>query len=154
MKKAVLILITLVPVIAGWLINLSITIPSIGMLVYYVLPLAVLFFWFWLGKQYAGTDWNLGQSLLIGNATGLVSLGLYIWQFVFRTDETRNMFIAALSQMFGASVPGFLCSWLAIMFETQPGNIGGASTLAYQVIAVVIMIAVFACGFLRGKRNR
>lgn len=153
MKKPQLVLLTLVPIIVGWLINILILIPVVGMLLFYVLPFGVLLFWFWLGKQYAKTDWNLVVSMIISSALGIISLALYIWQFLFETDETRNIFLAGLSQMYSAATPSYLFGWFAIMFETQSHYIGRASFLAMQVIAVVLLLIIFICGFIKGKKE-
>lgn len=154
MKKSYLALLTLIPIVVGWLVNLVITIPVVGVPLFWGLPLAMLFFWFWLGKQFAGTDWSFLQSMAIGNAAGLISLALYIWQFVFETDETRNLFLAGLSQMYGAAAPTYFFGWLARMFESEPNTIGRASFLAIQVIALVLLLAVFLCGYLWQKKEK
>ncbi len=152
--KKLLVLLTFVPIAAGWLINLTIGIPLIGLFMFYLLPFAVLFFWFWLGEQFAQTDWGFFPSVIIGSATGLISLVLYIWQFLFETEETRNLFIAGLSQMYSASIPGYLFGWLARLFESQPHYIGRTSFLALQVIAVILMMVIFVCGYINGKKAR
>ena len=53
MKKCVLVLLTFVPFIVGHIVNRSISIPVIGSIVFYVLPLLTTAFWFYLGRQYA-----------------------------------------------------------------------------------------------------
>lgn len=53
MKKSVLFLLTLVPVVVGYLVNVLIMIPVIGMAGFYLLPLVTTAFWIYLGKQYA-----------------------------------------------------------------------------------------------------
>ena len=52
MEKRTLLLLTLVPVLAGYLLNLVLFIPVLGTLLFYLLPLAVTGFWFWLGGQF------------------------------------------------------------------------------------------------------
>ena len=153
MRKSQLVLLTLVPIIAGWLINALLLVPVVGMLMFYVFPFCVLLFWFWLGKQYARSGWNLVVSVIISSASGLISLALYIWQFLFETDETRNFFLAGLSQMYSASAPGYLFGWLARMFESQPHHIGRGAFLAMQVITVVLFMIVFICGYIKGKKE-
>ena len=153
MKKSQLVLLTLVPIVVGWLINAAIIIPVIGSLMFYVLPYAVLVFWFWLGKQYAKCDWNFLISIVVSSATGIISLVLYIWQFLFETDETRSLFIAGLSQMYCASTPSHLFGRLANLFESQPHYIGRASFLALQVISVVLMLVIFICGYIKGRKE-
>jgi len=81
-------------------------IPVVGTLAFYILPLVVLAFWFWLGGQYAKTNWGMAKSVLIGSGTGILSMVLYLWQFVMRSDETRNLPLAAFSQMYSSTAPG------------------------------------------------
>ena len=120
MKKGVLILLTFVPIIIGWATNLMILIPIFGMILFYVLPVVTTIFWIYLGKQFAHTSWKTIPAILIGNATGIASLLLYLWQFLLKTDETRNLTLAGISQMFSASAPGYILGRLALLFEREP----------------------------------
>lgn len=83
MKKSTLVLLTLVPVAVGLVVNFTLRLPVIGSLLFFLLPLATTVFWFYLGGRYARIGWNVLCSLLIGNATGLLSLVVYVWQRVF-----------------------------------------------------------------------
>lgn len=154
MKKHVLVLLTCIPILAGYLINLLIFVPVAGVLLYYVLPIVVLVFWFYLGSQYSKTDWKTIPSILIGSATGIISLALYIWQFLARSDETRNIYLAGFSQMYSNAAPGYLIAGLAISFESDPHTIGITTMIAMEVLSLVLMIAVFTAGYLWGKTRR
>lgn len=151
MKKRTLVLLTFVPIIVGYIINLTVLLPGIGMLILYVLPLLTTVFWFWLGIQFAHTTWKTIPEILIGNATGIISIPVYLWQFLLETDETRNMALAGFSQMFSASAPGYLLARIAILFESEPNTFGRASFVALNVISVVYMIAVFSAAILWEK---
>ena len=140
MKKIILILLTLVPILIGWLINVFIYVPKVGMALFYVLPFVVLVFWFWLGRQYAKTDWSPLSAIIIGSASGLISLVLYIWQFHIITEEARNILIAALSQMYFAAVPEWIFARSGIY-------------IVIHIIALVLMIAVFAFGYITWKKH-
>lgn len=153
MKKSILILLTLVPLIVGYVINITLTIPGIGMVIYYVVPFAVLVFWFYLGSLYSKTTWKAIPSVLIGSATGILSLILYLWQFLGRNDETRNMALAVISQMYSAATPTYLFGRLAMLFESQPNYIGQTTMVAVQVIAVILMFVIFTVGYLWGRRH-
>ena len=153
MKKSLLLLLTLVPIAAGWLINALFFVPPIGMAAFYILPLLVLAFWFHLGRQYADTAWKALPSILIGNAVGIVSLALYVWQFIFETDETRNLSVAAFSQMFTAGTPMYLWGGIARLFETQPNYAGRTAMTALQVISLLVMMLVFAVGYCWQKKK-
>ena len=154
MKKRVLLLLTLVPIAVGYLVNHTLAIPGLGSLLFRVLPLLTLVFWFYLGSRYAETNWRPVQAILIGSATGILSLLLYLWQFLWETDETRNVALAVLSQMYSAATPAYLFGRIAILFESQPNYVGQATMTALQVIAVVLMLAVFTCGYLWGRRRK
>lgn len=151
MKKGVLILLTFVPIIIGWAMNLMILIPIFGMILFYALPVVTTVFWIYLGKQFAHTSWKTIPAILIGNTTGIASLLLYLWQFLLKTDETRNLTLAGISQMFSASAPGYILGRLALLFEREPNTIGAASAAALQIISVIYMIAIFSIAFLYEK---
>lgn len=154
MKKSLLILLTFVPIAVGWLINALLLVPRVGMIAFYFLPLLVLAFWFYLGRQYANTAWKALPSILIGNAVGIVSVVLYVWQFIFETDESRNLSVAVFSQMFTAGTPLYLWSGIARLFETRTNYAGRATMTAMQVIALLVMILVFTGGYFWQKNKR
>ena len=153
MKKSTLILLTFVPMIVGWLVNALLILPVIGMLGFYVLPLLTTVFWFCLGKQYARSNWKPIPAICIGNAAGIVSVLIYIWQFVFETDETRNIALAVASQMFSAATPMYLFGSLAILFESQPNYVGRTAMVAMHVISIIYMTAVFTVAFFTEKKR-
>ena len=153
MKKRVLVLLTFVPIIVGYIVNRTILLPGIGVLLYYVLPLLTTVFWFWLGKQFAHTTWKTIPAILVGNATGIVSMLVYLWQCFLTIDETNNIALTVASQMFSASAPGFLLARFAFLFESVPNTVGMASAVALQCLSVVYMIAVFCVAFFV-ERNK
>lgn len=154
MKKSVLILLTFIPIIVGYIVNFTIRIPVIGMMIFYALPLLTTLFWFYLGRQYARSLWKTVPAILIGNATGVVSLLVYLWQFLLETDETRNLTLAGASQMFSASAPTYLLARLAIFFEEQPNYTGRTSMVVLQVVSVVYMIMVFCIAVFWEKKKQ
>ena len=79
MKKGVLFLLTLIPIAVGYLVNVLIMVPVIGMAGFYLLPLFTTAFWIYLGKQYA-RRWKTVPALLIAHAVGFCSLLVYLWQ--------------------------------------------------------------------------
>jgi len=152
MKKRVLILLSFVPVVVGWLVNILIMIPVIGMAGFYLLPLLTTVFWFFLGKQYAH-KWKAVLAVLIAHAVGFCSLLIYLWQFLFETDVTRNLTLATFSQMFSASTPLYLIGRIAVLFESQPNYAGRTSMVAMQVIGLVYMVIVFSAGMYLEKKQ-
>lgn len=153
MKKSVLFLLTLVPPVVGYFVNVLITVPVIGMAGFYLLPLFTTAFWIYLGRQYA-RRWSTVPALLIAHAVGFCSLLVYLWQFLLETEETRNMTFAVFSQMFSASTPLYLFGRIARLAESQPNYAGSASMAAMQVIALVYMVIVFCIGIYLEKRKK
>ena len=154
MKKLVLVLLTFVPILAGYLLNSVVFKPVLWSWMFYLLPILVMVFWFFLGSMFAKTNWHPAVSIFIGSATGILSLALYLWQFLLESDETRNMFLAGLSQMYSLSTPAYLTARLAMLFESEPKNIGSATFTAMQVISVVLMAAIFTAGYFWGRARR
>ncbi len=152
MKKSVLILLTLVPVIVGYLVNVLIMVPIIGMAGFYLLPLCTTAFWIYLGKQYA-REWKTLPAILIAHIVGFCSLTVYLWQFLLETDETRNITLAVFSQMFSSATPLYLFGGIARLVESQPNYAGKATLVATQVIALVYMMIVFCIGIYLEKRK-
>jgi len=103
------------------------------MIMYYVVPLGVSGFWFYLGGLYSKTTWKCIPAVLIGSATGILSLILYLWQFLVLNSETRNMTLAVISQMYSVATPLYLFAKLATLFESQPNYVGQTTMVAMQV---------------------
>ncbi len=152
MKKHVLFLLTLVPIVVGYIVNVLIMVPVIGMAGFYLLPLLTTAFWIYLGRQYA-RKWKPLPAVLIAHAVGFCSLLVYLWQFLLETGETRNLTLAVSSQMFSASTPLYLFGGIARLVESQPNYAGKASLVAMQVISLLYMILVFCIGIYLEKRT-
>ena len=153
MKKSVLLLSTLVPVVVGYLVNVLIMVPVIGMASFYLLPLVTTVFWFYMGKQYT-RRWKAVPAVLIAHTVGFCSLLVFLWQFLLETDETRNLTLAVFSQMFSASTPLYLFGGIARFFDFHPNYAGRAAIVAMQVIALVYMMIVFCIGKKKKKRKK
>ena len=153
MKKSVLFLLAFVPVAVGYLVNVLIMVPVIGIAGFYLLPLLTTVFWIYLGRQYA-RRWRTVPAVLIAHAVGFCSLLIYLWQFLLETDETRSLPLAAFSQMFSASTPLYLFGGIARLVESQPNYAGRASMAAMQVIALIYMMIVFCVGIYWEKRKK
>lgn len=153
MSRKKLVLMTLIPIIVGYLVNALIMVPVVGIAGFYLLPLLTTVFWFYLGKLYARSAWKPIPAVLTAHAAGICSLLIYLWQFLLETDQTRNLALAGFSQMFAASTPMYLFGGLARLFESQQNYIGRASFVALQVIALVYMTVVFRIAFFLEKRK-
>ncbi len=153
MKKWVLVLLSFVPVVAGYIVSTVFLVPEIGIAVYYILPFLTTAFWFYLGIQYARSTWKPIPAVLIAHAAGIVSLLVYVWQFLLETSETRNSVLASASQMYSSSAPQLLLARIAILFEPDPNVTGMTSVTALQVISVVYMIVVFCAAMIYEKKR-
>lgn len=151
MKKLLLILSALVPVLAGCVVNFTLRFPVIGPLLFQVVPFLTTVFWVFLGWQYARARWKALPAVLTANSLGIVSLAVYLWQFLSSTDETRNLALAGASQMFSAATPSWLLGRFAILFESQPNYVGRSAMLALQVLALAYMVLIFVCGYTAEK---
>ena len=152
MKKRVLVLLSLVPVVVGWLINTLMQFPVIGTAGFYLLPLCTTIFWFFLGQKYAH-QWKTFPAVFIAHAVGIGSLLIYLWQFLIETDVTRNLTLAAFSQMFSASTPLYLTGSIAVFFLRQSDGVSRATMVALQIIGLVYMVIVFSLGLYLEKKK-
>lgn len=148
MKKANLFILTFVPLIAGCSVQMAGTAKNFGTAVLLIVPLLTTVFWLWLGTRYARSSWGLTASVLMGNAVGILSLLVYLWQFLLETDQTRNMVLASVSQMFTLSTPTFLLYKIIILLRAGQFDAVQASNTTLEVISVIYMTAVFLCGYL------
>ncbi len=150
MKKNMLMFLALVPVVTGYILNLTLLTPGLGTLLYYLLPCFTLTFWFYLGSKYSKTNWNIIQSTIIGNGVGFLSLLLYYWQFWGLSDDNRNIFFSAISQYFVANT-GLVTSKYALLFETEKNTITQISFAAMQILGLILMVIIFLAGYVFGK---
>ena len=102
-----LVLLLIIPFLVSYIINLLITIGfktgldilmSIANISLYLWAFVAAFFWFYVGKQFGKLEMPKGKSLVLGNSLWIISLLLYIWQFILLDDLKRNFFIAGISQ--------------------------------------------------------
>ncbi|PWM63251.1 MAG: hypothetical protein DBX91_00880 [Subdoligranulum variabile] len=153
MKKPVLIALTFVPVAVGALVNVTLALPGIGSVLFVVLPLLTTVFWAWLGARYGKSAWKPLPALLIGNAVGIVSLLVYLWQYLLVPAAAQNLALVTAAQLFLDAAPLYLLGHLAVLFEAQPQTVGTASMVAMHVLSFVYMAVVFGLGFLWGRKT-
>jgi hypothetical protein len=129
----------LIPFIYGLLSNTFVMIipPLLSQLVFTV-------FWFWVGIRFSYLSGNNIKSFIIGNSIWILSFLLYLWQFVLLNDESRNMFLALISQYYMLS---FIWSGskLTLLFS----DVMHGTTIT--IISYLSMLLVFSLGFIVGK---
>lgn len=152
MKRWILISLTLVPFIAGHIINSTLAIPVLGIALYYVLPLLTTVFWFWLARQHA-RNWRTIPALLIGNGAGIFALFFDLWQRTGGSDSTINLTLAYVSQLFSNSAPTYLLAKVAVLFEKQLNFVGERAIIALHILSVLYMAGVFFMGMMWEKKQ-
>ncbi len=149
-KKFYLLIYIVAPSVLGYLHNLfylkGISIPIINYIYMYALPFLMVYFWFWVGGQFAQNKIKVFPSVLVGNLVGIVSLLVYFWQFALIPDNQMNLFLASKSQHFSSLVSIYVAR-IAVLFEPDKNVIGSVSFYAMQIIGLVLMIIVFTAGY-------
>ncbi len=152
MNRIKLLIFSISPIIIGYIINLTVLVPGIGILLLYVMPVIILIYWFWVGMKFSERIRNPLVGIVGGNLFGILSLCIYYWQFIILDDQKRSMFLAGLSQFF--TVPlSILTARFGMLFEKLPNTSTQITTNAMHVIGTLIMVMVFAIGYIFGKIN-
>jgi hypothetical protein len=156
LRKSYLIIFAFIPAIVGYLYNFFLIqllkIPSLITFLFYILPILILSFWFWVGGKFAQRNVKVFPAILIGNSIGIVSLLLYLWQFVFVSSDSRSLYLAGFSQDFSAGL-SFFTARFAILFEPEKNVIGQATAIGIQVLGLLFMLIVFTLGYYLKKRK-
>lgn len=129
----------LIPFIYGFVSNTFMLIipPFLSQLVFVA-------FWFWVGLKLSCIGGNKVKRFFIGNSAWLISFLLYLWQFVLLNDESRNMFLALISQYY--MLP-FI--WSATKLSLLFTDVIDGTPIT--IIAYLSMLLVFTIGFIVGK---
>ena len=129
----------IIPFVYGFLSNTFMLIapPLLSQLIFAV-------FWFWIGMKFSYLIGNNVKSFFIGNSIWLLSFLVYLWQFALLDDESRNMFIAVISQYYMLS---FI--WSGTILSLLFTDILHGTTIT--IISYLVMLFVFTIGFIVGK---
>ncbi len=158
LKKIYLLIIIFAPLIIGYLHNmvtiliLSIHIPIIFDIYWYGSPVLMAYFWFWVGGKFAQRNIKIFASVLLGNFVGIVSIFVYLWQFVLIPDNQRNIFLASTSMYFSSTISIFIPKF-AYLFEPDKNHIGMVTLNAVQIMGLLLMIIMFTAGYYY-KKNK
>ena len=132
---------------------LFLMIPSFETFLFYVLPVVLLSFWFWVGGKFAQRNIKAFLAILIGNSIGIVSLLMYLWQFVLVSSANRSLYLAGFSQAFSGGLVSFTTRF-AILFEPEKNVFGQTTEIATQALGLLFMLIVFTLGYYLKKRKR
>jgi len=143
-KNYKLIIFQLLPFILGWLINHTIVYLPIYVNIYWVLSIGFILYWFWVGKQFGQLRLNKILSVFLGNIIWAISVGLFIWQFIFVDELNRNLFLAVISQYYGL---------FTILFSTKIVMLFKAVIDSNQVMitSYTFMFIIYLIGFIYGS---
>lgn len=125
------------------------TLFALNGFLFYSLPLAAAAVWVWAGWGYAHSGLRFFRSLLAANWLVLLSLPVYIWQFLFVSDAVRSIWLAVMSQCTSIFSP--LVAPIAVRFEPDPTSAGTAAYTAMFVLRVLLFLILFTAGYLAGK---
>lgn len=98
-------------------------------------------FWFWVGMRFAKIEENHIKNILVGNSLWLISLLIYVWQFVLSNDESRNIFFA----LFGQHYP-FSFIWSGATLTILFNDVIHGTLIV--IISYLIMLFVFIAGYI------
>ena len=147
MSLYLLLVCALLPAAIGWLSNYTLMMTSI---IYWLSTPAVIFICIWFGRKCAMTGWKFLSSFFLTQWLNLLSVPLYIWQFLFTSSEARNMHLAVLAQMPAAPL---LPIAFRLVTPFANNDWARAEILSGIIISIVLMGILFTAGFIWGKKN-
>ena len=153
MKKSVLILLTFVPLVIGYVASIIAMYPTKS-IVYYLLIFFSTVFWFCLGMLYTRSNWKPIMSVLVAHLVFICSILIYWRQW--QSSIMFNPSWVNLSSLFTASTPIVLIARkIAIFFEMKPYEVLRMERhIVLHIVALVYMIVVFCLGLFIGKKRR
>ncbi|MGE7925270.1 hypothetical protein ACQKND_19095 [Viridibacillus arvi] len=139
MKYILGLILIVFPGIYGYLAHQS-------MIPFYPLIAQIVFliYWLWVGYIIGRFSKSSMKGLFLGNSVWLISLVLFIWQFVLTDEVGRLGNIAAIPQYY---ILPFV--WLASKFAALLTMIDGSTII---ILTFICMLVVFVSGFRLGKK--
>lgn len=110
----------------------------------WILSIGFIMYWFWVGKQFGQLKTNKIFNFLLGNIIWAISFGLYIWQFKFIDDVSRNMLLAGISQYYGSFTVTFATKIVMLYEEVIDGT-------QVMITSYIFMFVIFIIGFIDGS---
>ena len=142
-KNYKLIILLLIPFFLGWLFNSFSPLLTIYVKGFWLISIGFIIYWLWVGKQFGQLKNNKLTNFLIGNILWAISLGLFIWQFIFLDDLNRNLFIAGISQHYSLFTIA-PASRIIMLFQKD------IHSTQIIVTSYIFMIIIFTIGFIYG----
>ena len=139
-----------IPTLLGWLFNLCAVYGGAAFgIVYYFMPVVILFGWFWVGKRYARRIANPVLGILAGNSIGILSLLVYLWQEYLAPEKIN--WLQQTAQYFSSSLMMLTTRALA-PFSQQVNGVTQISNTALQFVGLFLMLLPFIGGYFREKQ--
>ena len=140
-----------IPSVLGWLFNLiAANAPGAFGIVYYLMPVVIVFGWYWVGTRYARRISNPAAAILAGNSIGILSLLVYLWQEYLAADKIS--WLQELSQYFSSSLV-LVTTRIVVPFSPQVDGVIQVSNTVIQILGVVLMLLPFVGGFFRERQK-
>lgn len=105
-----------------------------------------IFFWFYVGTQFGKLGISKMKSFILGNSFWMISLILYVWQFVLLSGEERNLFFAGISQNYNLGFVSISSRIISLFTRTIDSK-------TVIILSYLIMLVVFSLGFIYPSKN-
>lgn len=163
MKTWKLCLLALVPGVLGWMLNLLLSwvlfasLPDflytlLFYLFYYLPTVATVIFCLGLGRRRGREKYPFPRYLLCTQWPSVVSLLLYVWQFLYVSDAGRSTILAVLAQMPSAPLMLFATrlTWLLDTDNTWDRP----ESLLSTIFSLVLLALLYIAGYWWGRRRQ
>ena len=163
MKTWKLCLLSLVPGVLGWLLNLLLSwvlfasLPDffytlLFYLVYYLHTAATIVFCLWLGRRCGRAKVSFLKYLLCTQWPSVVGLGLCVWQFLFVSDAARSTLLAVLGQMPSAPL---MCIATRLTWLLDTDNTWDRpESLLSTIFSLVLLALLYIAGYWWGRHRQ
>lgn len=135
------------PVLLGWLWGLC---AGFNGFLATILTFVVIGGWYWAGFRYAKRVKNPVLAILGGNALGILSFLIYLWQ-EYGTAKKINALQAA-AQKFTAPLT-MISVRIVMRFSPVVDGVTQVSNTALQAVGLVLMVALFTLAYFSGRQR-
>lgn|GEM_PF-6359115 len=151
MRNATILLLTMIPFLWGFIPTVFVESAWVNTLYFryvHVWEIAFILFWGWVGSYCGRAGQKAYKSILIGNATWLLSLGLYVWQFQLLDGTQRSAgILSLLPQLFPFGVLSTVFKMMTLFTRNITQNSG-------FILCYLYMLGIFLIGFYFGRMPR
>ncbi len=150
MNLYLIITLATAPIIAGIVYSTMLSIPVIGAILTYLLPIALMYVWFKFGYYLATVrKLNFWYWLLITHGSGIILLLLHLLEFYLLSSQQRPLVF--ISRLFVITFTP-LFSRIGMVFEPILNETTRITETFIQCGGLLFMILLFVSGYLTNKR--